>query len=94
MKLKLTNSALTGLILGHIDILNERFTDREFQMHYTIEPIKDYNHDVSLQYRYNDSEEWKSITPSIPKKQLLEAIKLFDHGSYMYMESTDPIFNN
>jgi hypothetical protein len=93
MKLKLTTTELTGLILNHIDILNERFLDREFRMYYTVEDITDRHHKVSLQYRYNDSEEWKAVTSPTPKKQLLEAVKLFDCGSYMYQEATDPIFN-
>ena len=90
MKLKLTNATLTKYIRSYIDILNQRFTDREFRMHYTVEDITARNHKVSLQFRYNDSEEWKSVTSPTSKKQLLEAVKLFDRGSYMYMESTIP----
>ena len=39
MKLKLTNAALTGLIRDYIDMLNNRFSDREFRMHYAVKDI-------------------------------------------------------
>ena len=87
-KLKLTDSDLTAQILTYIDMMNERFSDRKFRMHYAVKDIADPYHEVSLEYRRNDFEEWIRFMRPMPKKQLFEAIKFFDLGSYMYQEST------
>ena len=55
--------------------------------------LKIYN-EVALEYKRDDLGEWIRLTHPMPKKQLFEIIKFFDLGSYMYMESTNPIINN
>ena len=89
MKLKLTNAALTGLIRDYIDILNDSFIDREFRINYLVEDITHPHHEVSFEYRLNDSENWLRLNPPTTKKQLLEIVKSFELGAYMYRESID-----
>tara|TARA_Y100001963_G_scaffold156383_1_gene249843 strand:+ start:733 stop:1011 length:279 start_codon:yes stop_codon:yes gene_type:complete len=86
-KLKLTNSAVTAQIRTYIEMMNERFSDRKFRMHYAMEDPTDPFHEVVLQYSLNADGQWLAVTRPMPKKQLFEAIKLLDLGSYMFQES-------
>ena len=92
MKLKLTNAEVTELIHEYVDILNDRFTDYHFTLKYYAYSMKAKQPVVALQCFTDPG--LKIVIPARPKKQLLEAIKLFDLGSYMHKESTNPIINN
>lgn len=84
--MKLDRHELQKQLFEHIDVLNERFKDRKFKI------INDINVDNKT---YNKASldclkgcRRSTVISSRPKKQLLEAIKLFDLGSYMFQEST------
>jgi len=79
--------ALTKQILNHIDVLNERFSDREFRLKHDAMSIKNKEINVAMQCMITGSGKYSTVISARPKKQLLEAIQLFDLGCYMYQES-------
>tara|TARA_R110002020_G_scaffold45432_1_gene129927 strand:+ start:85 stop:354 length:270 start_codon:yes stop_codon:yes gene_type:complete len=84
--MKLDRHELQKQILDHIDVLNERFTDRKFRLKYYAHSMKKKYGDVGLQC-LTDTGRRSTVIPARPEKQLLEAIQLFDLGCYMYQES-------
>jgi hypothetical protein len=85
-KNKIPFAVVTEGLNENLDLLNEKFSDRQFRIKYYSNP-KNITTKVILEYKHKNDKRWWPITNPLSKYDLFDAIKIFYSGAYMAFEN-------